>query len=82
MDDLVVIDIPEERPAVEYGQGGTIEDDLLVLGVPSPTINQKNQDTKKEAIEEEGTDETLPAPEPRMCYPHSNSLVMYLFVYP
>ncbi|KAK3822240.1 MAG: hypothetical protein JOS17DRAFT_754184, partial [Linnemannia elongata] len=65
MDDLVVIDMPEERPAVEHGQGDTIEDGVLVLGVTSLTINQKDQNTKKEAIEEEGGDEVLLAPEPR-----------------
>lgn len=73
MDDLVVIDMPEERPAVEHGQGDTIEDGVLVLGVTSLTINQKDQNTKKEAIEEEGGDEVLLAPEPRMCSLHSNS---------
>lgn len=65
MDDLVVIDIPEERPAVEHGQGDTVEDDVLVLGVPSPTINQKDQDARKEAIDEEGADKALLTPEPR-----------------
>ncbi|KAF9272583.1 hypothetical protein BGZ88_004601, partial [Linnemannia elongata] len=64
MDDLVVIDIPEERPAVEHGQGDTVEDDVLVLGVPSPTINQKDQDARKDAINEEGADKALLTPEP------------------
>ncbi|KAG0047011.1 hypothetical protein BGZ89_005088, partial [Linnemannia elongata] len=65
MDDLVVIDIPEERPAVEHGQGDTIEGDVSVLGVSSPTINQENQDTRREAVEKEEADKALLTPEPR-----------------
>ncbi|KAG0282581.1 hypothetical protein BGZ96_000325 [Linnemannia gamsii] len=52
MDDLVVIDIPEERPAVEHGQGDKIDDDVMVLEVPSPDVYQKDQYVKNEGKEE------------------------------
>lgn len=62
MDDLVVIDIPEERPEMEHGQGDTIDDDVMVLGVPLPHVYQEVQDMKNEAKEE-----LFLEPEPRMC---------------
>jgi hypothetical protein len=78
MDDLVVIDIPVEGPAVEHGHGDKIDDDVMVLGVPSPGVYEEDQDMKKGAKLE-----VLLDPEPRMCELDPPSWLFYVSsVYP